>query len=137
MHPSRAESGDFQQPRLPIDGVPPPEGHRWIEIATLSEINSGEVLFRKLEGRSLIVSRSGDHLAVFDDRCPHAGTSLMGAEVDDGEIICPLHYASFDCRSGEAIAGPTTQSLTSHPCRLLDDRIAVALPVDKEGDDPS
>ncbi len=46
---------------------------------------------------------------VSDDICTHGLVSLSNGEVEDGQIVCPLHGGAFDIRSGKA---------TELPCRI-------------------
>jgi nitrite reductase/ring-hydroxylating ferredoxin subunit len=46
---------------------------------------------------------------VTDDMCTHGMVSLSNGDVEDGQIICPLHGGAFDIRTGKA---------TELPCRL-------------------
>lgn len=50
----------------------------------------GDVLFLRLDGR----------LHAVDDTCPHATASLAEGFVEDGRIVCPLHFAEFDLSDG-------------------------------------
>jgi nitrite reductase (NADH) small subunit len=52
------------------------------------------------EGQSTVVSYRGSPVAIFcvngdyfalADRCPHAGASLAGGNVQDGCVSCPWH----------------------------------------------
>ena len=42
-------------------------------------------------------------------------------------MICPLHAASFDVRTGAVLGGAATQALASHPVRIVDGHIEVLL----------
>ncbi len=35
------------------------------------------------------------------DRCPHMGGTLSKGTLADGKVICPLHHARFDVKTGE------------------------------------
>lgn len=62
-------------------------------------------------GVSLLVTRRGAEIAVFRNRCPHAGYPLQRADgrvlVQEGRyIVCGAHGASFVLDDGACAGGP-------------------------------
>lgn len=60
---------------------------------------------------SLILTRAGDQIAVFRNKCPHAGYPLQRADgrvlVQEGRyIVCGAHGASFTLAEGACAGGP-------------------------------
>lgn len=60
---------------------------------------------------TLIVTRSGDHIAAFRNRCPHAAYPLQRADgrivVQEGRyLVCGAHGASFTLTDGACAGGP-------------------------------
>ncbi|MGE0830928.1 MAG: Rieske (2Fe-2S) protein [Hyphomonadaceae bacterium] len=60
---------------------------------------------------SLIVTRRGDAIAAFRNRCPHAGYPLQRADgrivVQEGRfMVCGAHGASFRLDDGACASGP-------------------------------
>jgi p-cumate 2,3-dioxygenase ferredoxin component len=49
-----------------------------------------------------------------DDRCTHGQASLSDGMVEDGFIVCPLHFGSFDIRTGQPAAPPCTIPIATH-----------------------
>ena len=103
---------------LPLDPVA--EDLEWYRVCSVGEIEEEKPFFDTVGGRSLMAVRQGARIAVFDDRCPHLGASMIGATVFDGQVECPLHGACFDASSGSVLDGPTTQDLVCHPMRVSD-----------------
>lgn len=61
---------------------------------------------RRRRGRSAAKScftpaRTGGQLYAVNDRCPHADASLSEGFMESGRIVCPLHFAEFDLKSGQ------------------------------------
>jgi nitrite reductase/ring-hydroxylating ferredoxin subunit len=40
------------------------------------------------------------------DRCPHAEASLSEGFTERGRIVCPVHFAEFDLRTGQPFNAP-------------------------------
>ena len=60
---------------------------------------------------SIIVTRRGDRIAAFRNRCPHAGYPLQRADgrivVQEGRyMVCGAHGASFALDDGACAGGP-------------------------------
>jgi nitrite reductase/ring-hydroxylating ferredoxin subunit len=60
---------------------------------------------------SILLTRSGDRIAAFRNRCPHAGYPLQRADgrvmVQEGRYaVCAAHGASFTLEGGECAGGP-------------------------------
>ena len=61
-------------------------------------------------GFSLILLRQGAHVLAYHNECPHAGRRLDWAPgkflIENGQLICAAHGASFFIESGRCYAGP-------------------------------
>ena len=63
------------------------------------------------EHASVIVTRRGDAIAAFRNKCPHAGYPLQRADgrvvVQEGRfMLCAAHGASFGLSDGACAGGP-------------------------------
>jgi nitrite reductase/ring-hydroxylating ferredoxin subunit/uncharacterized membrane protein len=63
----------------------------------------------------VVVARSGDRYAAFQDRCTHKGGPLSDGVLICGTVQCPWHGSQFDVHTGEVKCGPATQSITTYP----------------------
>lgn len=52
------------------------------------------------------ITRSNGQFHAVNDKCPHADASLSEGFTEGGRIVCPLHFAEFDLRTGEAFNAP-------------------------------
>lgn len=76
-------------------------------LCAADDVGEGEV--RRVDttdGRSFAVYRLGGRFFVSDDTCPHARTSLSKGWVEDGRIVCPVHFAEFELGTGEVSNPP-------------------------------
>lgn len=56
------------------------------------------------------------------DNCTHEDWSLgEDADLEGNEVVCPLHMARFDIRSGEALCFPATVALATYDVEIDDD----------------
>jgi nitrite reductase/ring-hydroxylating ferredoxin subunit len=104
----------------------------WIHAATASELSGRDVIAVECEGRRVALYRLGDGVFATSDVCPHQGASLAQGCVVQGFIECPLHFALFDIRTGEADGALTTRALRTYPTKVEHGTIYVDLPDSEE-----
>lgn len=73
---------------------------------TLSELESGRHVRVEVEGREVLLLSLGGSVRAIEGTCPHEGGDLAEGTFEDGRIVCPLHGASYDLRSGAVLADP-------------------------------
>lgn len=57
--------------------------------------------------------------------CTHQRVSLMGGDVDGTCIMCPLHGAEFDLKTGEHLCPPAVRPLESYALKIEGDTFFV------------
>ena len=57
--------------------------------------------------------------------CSHAYAKLDEGRLRGTRVICPLHGASFDVRTGAVLGAPATVPLKHYPVRVVEGRIEV------------
>ena len=98
----------------------------WRRVCTLEQIPDGEVWPAELEGRSLLLSRSGAQVSCFDNACAHLGMPLDDGSVHAGVLTCPHHGFRFSLESGECLTVPEVQ-LVTHAVRVTHGVVEVRL----------
>lgn len=67
----------------------------------------------------------GDYYATADT-CTHEDWSLgEDSDLEGNEVVCPLHMARFDIRSGEALCFPATVALATFEVVVDDGKVFV------------
>jgi nitrite reductase/ring-hydroxylating ferredoxin subunit len=93
----------------------------WHPLIKHDALSDGEVTGVDLAGdRRVAVYRLGDEYFVTDDICTHQKAHLSEGYVEDGCIHCPLHFGSFDIRTGQPTGPPVTKPLAVLPVRIED-----------------
>jgi len=83
-------------------------------LCRLDDIADGGALAVDVEsstgGFPLILLRQGAHVFAYHNECPHAGRRLDWAPgrflIENGQIICASHGATFWIESGRCYSGP-------------------------------
>jgi nitrite reductase/ring-hydroxylating ferredoxin subunit len=95
--------------------------------AGAADLEEGRMRPVQIEGRDLVLCRTKDGWHALDDVCTHAWARMSEGRLRGFRLICPLHGASFDCRTGSALGPPAVQPLKTYPVRIVGDRVEIAL----------
>ena len=90
-------------------------------------------------GKSAIIEVGDKEIALFnykgeyyaiDAVCTHRGGNLSEGDLDGDCIVCPLHGARFDIRTGVKERGNPDQNVATYPIRV--DGNAILLGIDSD-----
>lgn len=74
---------------------------------------------------ALFRTEDGEFFAT-EDSCSHEQWSLgEDSDLEGGEVVCPLHMARFDLRTGKALCFPATVALRTFQVEIEDGRVFV------------
>lgn len=99
----------------------------WTEVASVSEFESIDRKFVEIsEDVQLAVFKheSGSFYAV-EVWCSHQRVSLMNGDLEDFELMCPLHGACFDIRDGKHLCLPAVKPIKAYALKIEADKIFV------------
>ncbi len=98
----------------------------WIEAADVSEF---ERMDRKLvvvdEDRHIGLFKLADGYYAVDSWCSHEKASLLIGTVDGHEVMCPLHGARFDLRTGRHLSMPAVRPVKKYDVKLDGTKILI------------
>jgi 3-phenylpropionate/trans-cinnamate dioxygenase ferredoxin subunit len=93
-----------------------------------AELAEGAACATQVEGRPIVVARSGGQVFALDDLCTHSGARLSQGRIAKGVAACPLHGARFDLSTGACLSlAMGLPGVVAHETRVADGRITVAL----------
>lgn len=79
-------------------------------------------------------TEDGDWFAS-DDSCTHEQFSLGSeSDLEDDEVVCPLHMARFDLKTGKPLCFPATIALRMHEVVIEDNDVYVEIADSAESD---
>jgi len=106
--------------------VPPPDPGPYVEVARVADVPPGTATTVEIDEQTLALVNVDGTFCAIQNECPHAGGALGEGEVDGWALKCPLHDATFDVRSGEALSGPTDEPARSYAVEVDGDVVKVA-----------
>lgn len=95
-------------------------------VADSNELAEGEMLVidpGEGPGGGVMLVRVGGEVFAVDAICTHAMGYLDEGELKGHEVVCPLHRARFDVRTGEVTKRPAKEPLGCYRVWEHDDRI--------------
>lgn len=100
-------------------------------VATLGAADqapaSGELARYDVDGTPVAVANVDGELYAFSDTCTHKQCSLAEGDLEGTEVICPCHQGTFDVTTGEVVAAPPTQPVTTYQVRVDDGQLLIEL----------
>lgn len=79
-------------------------------------------------GREVLLCDVGGEVFAVQDECTHEGFPLSHGTLQGETVICLLHGARFDVRTGEVLALPACRRLRTYPVRIDGGDVWVAIP---------
>jgi 3-phenylpropionate/trans-cinnamate dioxygenase ferredoxin subunit len=102
----------------------------WIHAATTDEFETTDRKFCELTEdvqAALFKHEDGSFYAV-EVWCSHQKVSLMNGDLEDYELMCPLHGACFDIRNGKHLSLPAVKPIASYPVNVDGTDILIDVP---------
>lgn len=90
----------------------------WLDVAPLAEFPPGSCHTLSVGRYAVAVFNVGGSFYAIEDVCSHEAETLSDGIVDGGEIVCPRHGARFSLATGEALAPPAVEPVTTFPVRV-------------------
>ena len=104
------------------------------KICALSEIsNEGELYRYEVGTRPIIVVRLGHDYFAMESTCTHEEADLSLGVLLEDQLMCPLHQAKFNIKTGDVQSGPDGDSpdsipkLKKYPTKIEGDSLLVDL----------
>lgn len=99
----------------------------FFKACSVSELPDGAMKCAEVNGTRLaLYNLDGEYFAT-QQSCTHAEAALCEGEIAGGEVVCPLHFATFDIRTGECTGPPAFEDLQTYPIRVEGEDILVQL----------
>src|SRR5487761_721481 len=91
----------------------------FVRVAHAGDVRKGGMLEINVGSRTILLCRTREGWFAVDNVCTHAYAKLSEGRLRKSRLICPLHGAAFDCRTGAAIGAPAVVPLKSYAVRVI------------------
>jgi 3-phenylpropionate/trans-cinnamate dioxygenase ferredoxin component len=104
------------------------ESQLFQRVCSADALAPGQMAAFLVSGREVVVVRTREgELYALDNTCTHAYARLCEGRLRGYRLMCPLHGASFDVRTGAVVGLPANAPIAAHAVRVVDGQIEVAL----------
>ncbi len=104
----------------------------FVKVARTDEVRPGEKKQVKIGDEYILLVHFGGRYYAMDGVCPHAFALLSYGQMYGEELMCPVHGAVFNIKTGAVLSPPANENLAVYPVRIEGDYILVGPPESKK-----
>ena len=94
-------------------------------VAGTEDLRDGEMMTVLVGGKKVLLARVGESFYATAARCPHWGGPLPEGTLHAPRLLCPLHKATYDVRSGDLLEPPALDGIAAFRVRIEGDDVYV------------
>ena len=100
------------------------EAH-FVDVASLDELPEKGFIVRHVGETQVLVCRAAGDVFAVENRCSHAFARFDEGRLRGTRLMCPLHGACFDVRTGRSLGPPASSPIRSFAVRVDGGRVLV------------
>ena len=100
----------------------------FVPVASVTELPAGTMKWVVVERERLLLANVGGAFYALRDACGHRQESLSKGTLDGYVVECPLHFATFDVRTGKLLSGPVAEDVATYVVQVKNDTVYVKRP---------
>ncbi len=100
----------------------------YIDLAGVDELPAKGFVVREVGELEVLIAQVKGEIYAVENLCSHAFARFDEGRLRGIRLMCPLHGACFDIRSGEALGLPASSPIRSFDVRVDGNRVLVAVP---------
>lgn len=90
----------------------------FIKLANIDDIPANRGKRVEVNGIAIALFKLNGEVFAMHDECTHAEAPLSEGDISGDEIICPLHFATFNIRTGQCTGPPADEDVRTFPVRV-------------------
>ena len=95
------------------------------KLCKTTDIPEGTAQQFEIDDELIAVCNIHGEFFAISDICSHAHAHLSEGQILDCKIVCPLHGAEFDIKTGKALKMPAVASIPIYPLRIDGNEIKI------------
>lgn len=92
----------------------------FVKVADLAEVPPGEMTLVDFQGEPVALANVDGTIYAFSDSCTHMAGDLSQGLLEGAVVTCPLHRGQFDVTTGEVVAAPPVETLSTYQVQVSD-----------------
>ena len=89
-----------------------------VAVVKASELLPGAMTWAVIDRQRILIANVDGVFYALQDRCGHRGAPLSTGTLFGCVVECPLHFATFDVRTGKLLSGPTSADIPTYNVRV-------------------
>ena len=98
-----------------------------IPVASIDELKLNQMKLIHVKGKRIVICKTQNGYAAFDDHCTHRGGSLAGGSMICDTVQCPWHGSQFDVNTGAVKAGPAKGGIKTYNLKVTETELILVL----------
>jgi apoptosis-inducing factor 3 len=100
-----------------------------VKVGRVEDFKRGEMKSVSVgENQEVLIININDELSALGAHCTHYSAPLIDGILSNDTIICPLHHACFNAKTGKLIEPPAADDLPSFKVIIENDNVIVKVP---------
>lgn len=95
------------------------------DVCAESDVPPGGMRRFDVAGRAVAVYHLADGFCATSAICTHEHSLLTEGRLEGERVVCPLHGARFNVRTGRVLSPPAFKPLKTFPVRLVGGRVQI------------
>ena len=102
-----------------------PGNETWITVCSKDDLAPGTMRWVSVNGERVLLANVEGEFCAVSDRCGHQFASLSRGRLNGHEVECPLHFATFDVRTGKCTGGPDSKDIACYQVLVMGDDVRI------------
>jgi 3-phenylpropionate/trans-cinnamate dioxygenase ferredoxin component len=97
----------------------------FVPVTTASELAPGAMTWVAVDRERVLLANVAGVFYALRDACGHRQAPLSRGTLAGHVVECPLHFATFDVRTGKLLSGPASADVPTYAVRVQGDTVFV------------
>jgi nitrite reductase/ring-hydroxylating ferredoxin subunit len=97
----------------------------FMPVTAASDLAPGAMTWVVIDRERVLLANVGGVFYALQDACGHRQAPLSKGTLAGYVIECPLHFATFDVRTGKLLSGPASADVLTYEVRVEGDTVYV------------
>ena len=97
----------------------------FVPVTTASELAPGAMTWAVVDRERVLIANVDGVFYALRDACGHRQMPLSKGMLEGHVVECPLHFATFDVRTGKPLGGPAAADVPTYEVRVNDGTVYV------------
>ena len=94
-------------------------------VTAASELAPGAMRWVVVDRERVLLANVDGAFYALRDACGHRQMQLSKGRLDGHVVECPLHFATFDVRTGKLVSGPASADVPTYEVKIENDTVYV------------